>query len=177
MGPRNLFSSCNPGRVILFPPTTLGWWFPHILVCWLRRNLMMTIMVRIVFKNMWHIYFFKDVFIYICLCWVFIAGCGLSLVVVRGGYSSLWCSGFSLWWLLLLQSTGSRCTGFSNCSTGLLTLRHVGSSRTRDWTCVPCIIRWILNYWTTREHWLYSFDHYIILQKVWLLGLPLWYGG
>ena len=25
------------------------------------------------------------------------------------------------------------------------------SSLTRGWTCVPCIARWILNHWTTRE--------------------------
>jgi len=36
-----------------------------------------------------------------------------------GGYSSLQCTGFCLWWLLLLQSTGSRCTGFSSCDTRL----------------------------------------------------------
>ena len=28
---------------------------------------------------------------------------------------------------------------------------HVGLSRTRDQTHVPCISRWILNHWTTRE--------------------------
>ena len=33
---------------------------------------------------------------------------GLLFVAVRG---------FSLWWLLLLQSTGSRCTGFSSCGS------------------------------------------------------------
>ena len=50
---------------------------------------------------------------FVCL---FIFGCigsslavhGLSLVVVSGGYYSLQCAGFSLWWLLLLQSMGSR---------------------------------------------------------------------
>ena len=36
------------------------------------------------------------------LCWAFFAMRGLSLVVVSGGYSSLWCSDFSLWWHLLL---------------------------------------------------------------------------
>ena len=35
--------------------------------------------------------------------------------------------------------------------TGLVAPRHVGSSQTRDQTCVPCIGRWILNYWTTKE--------------------------
>ena len=33
------------------------------------------------------------------------------------GFSSLWCTGFSLKWLLLLQSTGFTCTGFSSRST------------------------------------------------------------
>ena len=97
--------------------------------------------------------------IYFWLRWVFVAACGLSLVAVSHGYSSLRCTGFSLQWLLSLRSTGSRCAGFSSCSTwaqqlwrmGLVTPRHVGSSRTRDRTCVPCIGRRILNHCTTRE--------------------------
>ena len=48
-------------------------------------------------------------------CWVFAAACGFSLVTESGGYSLLPCVGFSLLWLLLLQSTGSRCAGFSSC--------------------------------------------------------------
>ena len=52
--------------------------------------------------------------IYFWLCWVFVAARGLSLVVASGGYSSLRCAGFSLRWLLLLRSTGSRCVGFSS---------------------------------------------------------------
>ena len=51
------------------------------------------------------------------LHWVFVAAHGLSLVVASGGYSLLWCTVFSLWWLLLLWSTGSRHTGFSSCNT------------------------------------------------------------
>ena len=42
---------------------------------------------------------------------------GLCLVVASGGCSSLRCAGFSLRWLLLLRSTGSRCTGFSSCGS------------------------------------------------------------
>jgi len=38
---------------------------------------------------------------------------------------SLWCIDFSLWHLLLSRSTG------------FVAPRHVRSSRTRDWTCVP----------------------------------------
>ena len=37
--------------------------------------------------------------------------------------SSLQCSGLLLWQLLLLWSTGSRCTGFSNCGTRALERR------------------------------------------------------
>ena len=58
-------------------------------------------------------FFFKEdspLFIYVCiwLCWVFTVGRLFSLLLVGGGYSSLQCKGFSLQWLLLLQSTGSR---------------------------------------------------------------------
>ena len=35
--------------------------------------------------------------------------------------------------------------------TDLVAPQHVGSSQTRDQTCVPCVDRRILNYWTTRE--------------------------
>ena len=54
-------------------------------------------------------------FIYFWRCWAFVAERGLSLVVMSGGYSSLWCVGFLLQWLLLLRSTGSRHAGFSSC--------------------------------------------------------------
>ena len=43
--------------------------------------------------------------------------CGLSLVATRRGYSLLQCAGFSLWWLLLLRSMGSRRAGFSSCGS------------------------------------------------------------
>ena len=57
------------------------------------------------------------VFIYLGLRWVFVVAHGLSLAAVSRGYSSLRCAGFSLQWLLLLQSTGSRHVGFSSCGT------------------------------------------------------------
>ena len=67
-----------------------------------------------------HILFlFLFLFIYFWLCWVFVAVCGLSLVAVSGGYSSLRCAGFSLWWLLLLRSTGSRHAGSVVVAHGL----------------------------------------------------------
>ena len=48
---------------------------------------------------------------------VFIAAHRLPLVVASGGYSLSRCAGFSLRWLLLLQSPGSRRVGFSSCGT------------------------------------------------------------
>ena len=108
----------------------------------------------------WHWTFLNFIlFFYLWLRWVFVAVRELSLVAASGGYSSLRCSGFSLQWLLLLQSTGSRRTGFSSCSTqaqqlwcmGFVAPRHVGSSRTRDQTRVPCIGRRILNHCATKE--------------------------
>ena len=63
------------------------------------------------------VYFFFNInlFIYFWLRWVFVAARGLSLVAASGGYSALRCAGFSLRWLLLLWSTGSRHVGFSSC--------------------------------------------------------------
>ena len=108
----------------------------------------------------------------------YLFGCVGSLLLHTGflqlwqvGYSSLWCAGFSLRWLLLLWSTGSRCTSFSSYGTraqqvwlagsraqaqqlwhtGLVAPWHVGSSQTRAQTRVPCIGRRILNHCTTRE--------------------------
>ena len=64
------------------------------------------------------------------------------------------CAGFSLQWLLLLQSTSLRHVGFSNCNTwaqslwhtGLLAPWYVEFSQTRDWTHAPWIDRWILTH-------------------------------
>ena len=88
-------------------------------------------------------------------------GCceGFSLVVESRCYSLSSCMGFSVQWLILWQSTGSRHTGISRCSTwaqelqllgsraqaqklwgrGLAALQHVGSSPIRDRTCSPAL--------------------------------------
>ena len=63
-------------------------------------------------------FFFKVyllIYLFIWLHWVLVAARGLSLVVASRGYSLLQCMGFSLWWPLLLWSTGSRHAGFSSC--------------------------------------------------------------
>ena len=65
-----------------------------------------------------HLIFFKKLIYFILL---FVFGCNgsllLSLVAASGGYSSLWCTGFSLQWLLLLRSMVSRHVGFSSHGT------------------------------------------------------------
>ena len=128
--------------------------------------------------------FFKKInlFIYFWLCWVFVAAHGLSLVAASRGYSLLRCAGFSLRWLLLLQSTGSRPAGFSSCSTqaqllwhtGLADPRHVGSSQTRAQTRVPCTGRWIPNHGATKEApVLHSFTYcFLFLEYLSLPCLP-----
>ena len=77
--------------------------------------------VDLMFVKLWGFFF-------VCFCfykfiYLFIFGCigswllraGFSLVVAIGGYSLLQHMAFSLRWLLLLWSTGSRCVGFSSC--------------------------------------------------------------
>ena len=45
--------------------------------------------------------------------------------------------------------------------------KHVESFQTRAGTSVPCITRWILNHWTTREAQELSFNGY----RVYMLGM------
>lgn len=66
----------------------------------------------------------------IWLHWVFAGHAELSLVEVRQVLSPI-------------ENTGSR------PYMGLVALQHVGSSQTRDQTCVPCLK--VLNHQTTRE--------------------------
>ena len=68
---------------------------------------------------MFSFFFQINLFIYFWLRWVFVAAHGLSLVAVSGDYSSLRCVGFSLRWLLLLWSTGSRYAGSVVVACGL----------------------------------------------------------
>ena len=87
---------------------------------------------------------------------------GLLFVVVRGlliavasliaehrlqaqGLQQLWHTVQQLW------LAGSRAQAWQLWHTGLVAPQHVGSSRTRARTRVPCIGRQILNHCTTRE--------------------------
>ena len=86
--------------------------------------------VRTQLENSDDLFFFYKLiylFIYFWLRWVFIAVRGLSLVVVSRGYSSFKCTVFSLRWLLLLRSMGSRRTGFSSCGMQAQQLWLAGS--------------------------------------------------
>ena len=84
--------------------------------------------------------FFLFILFYFWLRWVFVAACRLSLVAASGGYSSLRCTGFSLQWLLLLWTTGSRHTGSvivahrPSCSVACGIFPDQGSS--------PCPLHW-----------------------------------
>ena len=77
---------------------------------------------------------------------------GFSLVAASGGFSLMWCVGFSCCWACALGWEGFRSTQAQYLwLAGLVSLRHVGSPRTRDWTHVPFIGRWILIHCATRE--------------------------
>ena len=95
----------------------LGWflWILHILLtCALEAP-----------ANPGPFFFFNDFFFKGTLfLFIYLFGCvgslllrRLSLVAVSRGYSSLRWAGFSLQWLLLLRSTGSRHAGFSSCGS------------------------------------------------------------
>ena len=56
-------------------------------------------------------------FIYFLLFWAFPAVWSFLQLWRLGVTLELWCAGFSLPWLLLLQSTGSRACGLSRSSS------------------------------------------------------------
>ena len=98
-------------------------------------------------------YFFLMIYLFLatlglhCCMWAFTSCGGWELLCSCGAQVSH------------CRARALECTGFSCCSSRaqwlwhecLVAPKHVESSRTRDWTHVPCIGRWILNHWTTRE--------------------------
>ena len=92
-------------------------------------------------------FFFLNLFTFGCSGYLLLHGL-FSSRGDQGLLSSWWCAGLSFLWLLLSQSAGSRTCGLSSCGfqalepgppcMGLLTMQHVGSSWTRDQTCVSC---------------------------------------
>ena len=55
----------------------------------------------------------------------------------------------------------------SSCGAWLVTPRHMGSSQTRDQTCVSCIGKWILYYWATREALSSVFLKHVLEKYFW----------
>ena len=99
-----------------------------------------------VFILIFQIGLFKHCIMYFWLPWVFTAACGLSLVGASGDCSPRHCVGFSLWGLLLLQSTGSVVVAHApSCSTAYGILLDQGVN--------PCPLHWqtIPIHYTTRE--------------------------
>ena len=76
----------------------------------------------------------------LCSEWAFFSCGEPGLLSSCGTWASHW-GDFSC------NEQALECMGF----TGLAVLQHVGSSWIRDGTHVPCIGRWILNHWITRE--------------------------
>ena len=102
----------------------------HIPYCYIENHAfktqLFTVLLPFLLLNLDNFFLKNYLFIYL-----FIFGCigssllrvGFSLVAASGGYSSLWCTGFSLQWLLLLWSMGSRSVGFSSCGSWALERR------------------------------------------------------
>ena len=93
-----------------------------------------------VFQPFFIMPFFKNLFIYFCLCQVFVSVRGLSLVAASGDHSSSRCVGLSLSWPLLLQSTGSRHAGSVVVAHGLSCSRACGTFP--DQGSNPCPLHW-----------------------------------
>ena len=74
-----------------------------------------------------------------------------ALSSCKWGYSLLQCSDFSLQWILLLQSTGSRRGASVVLAHSPAAPQPAESFWTRDGTCVLCIGMWILIHSATRE--------------------------
>ena len=95
--------------------------------------------------------YLKKKFVYLWLSWVFLAACGLSLVVASRG--------FSLHWLLSLQSAGSRCAGFRSDPSACGVFLDQGSKEPVS----PALAGRFLNHWTTREAFLYFLCYFLPL--------------
>ena len=120
----------------------------------------------------------KNVIIYFWMCWVFLL-CRLFSICNERGWGvccfSLWYASFSLEWLFLLQSTGSRAGRLQQLwllgsrmqaqplwLPGLVTLPRVGSSQSRGGSCVSWVSRQVLYHWSARE----ALDHCFLLDSL-----------
>ena len=132
---------------------------------WLRdviswKGTSLTFLTNSLFFVGFFFFFFDNSFIYLLLAglglhhfpWTF-SRCSRQGLLSRCGVEASH---------MVASNCGTRALGHAGCSScspqarslqhmGLVTLRHVGSSQTRDWTHVPCNGRPILNHWATRE--------------------------
>ena len=112
-----------------------------------HRSILINIYSPLIHSQKRFLFFLRIcVFIYFWLCQVVIAAPRLSLVAKSKGYSQAAVPS-------LVVEHGLKGTQASVVVwlLGLVALRHVGFSQSRDRTSVPSIGRWILNHWTTRE--------------------------
>ena len=121
---------------------------------------------------------FIDLFIF---GWADLHYCvGFSLVVASGGCSLGVGRGFLIVVVSPVWSLGSRERGLSSCGSrasehrlskhkGFAALQHMGSSQTRDRTCVPCTDSQILYHWATRE---FPFLQKLLRKKTSICWVP-----
>ena len=102
-----------------FRTFTSFWWIkPFGALSWSPFSLEELFFLKTILSTFFKIYLFLFLAVLgLHCCARAFSSCG------ERGYSSLRCMGFSLWWLLLLRSTGSRCAGFSSCGTRALERR------------------------------------------------------
>ena len=155
-----LKSRCQPGRVLV----CRLWGKIHLQVnfCWktsVSQRCKIEVPAFLLFFNLfiYCIYLFLATLGLRCCAWAF-SSCGergLLFVAVRGlliAAASLVAEhGLQAHGLQQLWLTGSRAQAQQLWLTGLVAPRHVGTSRTRARTHVPCIGKWFLNHCATRE--------------------------
>ena len=82
----------------------------------------------------------KIIYLFIWLSRAFVAALRFSLVAASRGYSWLWCTGFSSWWLPLFQSMGFRYTGSVVVAHGCSCSEACGIFPDRGLS--PCPLHW-----------------------------------
>ena len=129
----------------LFTYWLLSWLFTY----WLLRLCCLVSMYLWIFQfsSLYLYIYIFDTFIYLFIWWALGLSCGTQDL-----HCAMWDLSLghtdSLVVAQWLQSTRAQlCGAQAQLLHGMWDL----SFPTRDWTCVPCIARWILNHCTTRE--------------------------
>ena len=97
-------------------------------------------------------YFFKFTYLFLGCAGSSLLRVGFLWVAASGGYALVAVLGLLPAAASLVAEHGLSAWASLVGLTGFTAQWHVGSSQTRDQTCtVPCISRWLLNHWATRE--------------------------